>query len=76
MPLTSEEARQLAQTEGLMLRMSGNTANKYAGVYFEKPGQPKPYRAKVRRGGRTVTLGSFATAEEGALCVARSQAAA
>ena len=36
------------------------------------PGQPKPYQAKVRRGGKIVHLGSFATAEEAALCVARS----
>ena len=33
--------------------------------------QPKPYQAQVNRGGKNVYLGSFATAEEAALCVAR-----
>ena len=36
------------------------------------PGRPKPYQAKVKRGGKDVHLGYFATAEEAALCVARS----
>ena len=77
-PMTSEEARQLAQTEGLMLRVAANTAG-YVGVSVDKPGQPKPYKAKVSRGGKPVSLGSFASATEAALCIARdarSQAAA
>ena len=77
-PMTSEEARQLAQTEGLMLRVAANTAG-YVGVSVDKPGQPKPYKAKVSRGGKPVILGSFASAGEAALCIARdarSQAAA
>ena len=69
-PLTSEEARQQALAEGLTLLKADNTAG-YFGVSHQ-PGQPKPYQAKVRRGGNTVHLGSFATAEEAALCVARS----
>ena len=36
----------------------------YFGVYLIKPGRPKPYQAKVRRGGNQVSLGYFATAEE------------
>ena len=36
------------------------------------PGQPKPYEARVWRGGEQVSLGYFATAEEAALCFARS----
>ena len=36
------------------------------------PGQTKPYQARVRRGGQQVSLGYFATAEEAALCFARS----
>ena len=36
------------------------------------PGYPKPYQAQVKRGGEHVHLGSFATTEEAALCVARS----
>ena len=44
----------------------------YFGVSLGYPGQPKPYKAQVSRGGRMVHLGCFATAEEAALCVARS----
>ena len=70
-PLTSEEARQQAQTEGLTLRVAeGKTG--YFSVCLNRPGQPKPYQARVKRGGKDVSLGSFATAEEAALCVARS----
>ena len=35
-------------------------------------GEAKPYKAEVRRSGKPVHLGCFATAEEAALCVARS----
>jgi hypothetical protein len=57
--------------EGLTLVVAkGKTG--YFGVRLEKPGQPKPYRAQLKRGGKRVLLGSFATAEEAALCVART----
>jgi myo-inositol-hexaphosphate 3-phosphohydrolase len=69
--LTSEEARQQAQAEKLTLLVAENKAG-YFGVTLSKPGQPKPYKAQVRRGGKDVSLGSFATAEEAALCVART----
>ena len=39
----------------------------YFGVSLDKPGKPKPYQARVRRGGKMVYLGTFATAEEAAL---------
>ena len=72
-PLTGEEARQQAQAEGLTLRMAGSRTNSgYFGVCLTKPGQYRPYMAHVRRDGNQVTLGRFATAEEAALCVARS----
>ena len=35
----------------------------------------KTYRAEVKRGGKQVHLGLFATAEEAALCVARASEA-
>ena len=70
-PLTSEEARQQAQVEKLTLRLADNKTG-YYGVCLAKPGQAKPYQAGVTRGGKTVHLGCFATAEEAALCVARS----
>ena len=69
--MTSEEARQQAQVEGLTLRVSGNTTG-YFGVHLAKPGQRKPYQAASKRGGKKVHLGYFATAEEAALCIARS----
>ena len=69
-PTTSEEARQQARAEGLTLLKADNKAG-YFGV-CHNPGQPKPYQAQVRRGGKQVHLGCFATAEEAALCVART----
>ena len=71
-PLTSEEARQQAHAEGLTLRVAGNKAG-YRGVGYQQTGHSKPYQAQVQRGGKTVFLGLFATAEEAALCAARSR---
>ena len=65
------EARQEAQAEKLTLLVAKNTTG-YFGVCLKKPGQPKPYKARVKRDSKDVRLGSFATAEEAALCVARS----
>ena len=59
------------QAEGLTLRVADNKAG-YFGVTLNKPGQPKPYLARVWRGDKHLHLGYFATAEEAALCVARS----
>ena len=56
------------QAEGLALRKADSKSG-YADVTVH-PGRAKPYRAKVSRSGRA-TLGTFATAEEVALCVAR-----
>ena len=70
----SDEALQQAQAEKLTLLVAKNTAG-YFGVCFDqsrKHGLPKPYQARVRRGGKLVSLGTFATAEEAALCIARS----
>ena len=69
-PLTSEEARQQAEAERLTLRVADNTKG-YFGVAHQ-PGRAKPYMARVKRGGKLMYLGCFATAEEAALCVARS----
>ena len=71
-PLTSEEARQQAQAEGLTLHVAENKSG-YYGVGY-RPGKPKPYQLRVRRGGKGVHLGSFVTAEEAALRLARFQA--
>ena len=69
-PLTSQEARQQAQAEGLTLCV-GRSGRGYLGVYH-KPNKSKPYEASVWRGGKTVHLSYFATAEEAALCIART----
>ena len=69
--MTSEEARQQAQAEKLTLVVA-ETKTGYFGVSLDKPGRPKPYKARVRRCGKHVGLGYFATAEEAALCVART----
>ena len=60
-----------AAAEGLTL-LAADSKTGYFGVVLQKPGQPKPYQAQVSRGGKKVNLGSFATAEEAALCVART----
>ena len=67
--MRGEEARQQARAEELTLLVADNKAG-YFGVHH-KPGRPKPYEAGVRRGGKYVYLGNFATAEEAALRVAR-----
>ena len=67
--MSSEAARQQAQA-GTLLVADNKTG--YAGVTLVKPGSPKPFQARVRRGGKEVSLGYFATAEEAALRVARS----
>ena len=69
-PLTKDEALKQARAEGLELRVTGNKTG-YYGVYH-KPGHPRPYHARVKRGSKNVYLGYFVTAEEAALCVARS----
>ena len=73
-PLTSEEARQQAQAEGLTLRVADSKKSKtgYYGVYPSTDCKLKPYKTAVRRNGKLKDLGYFATAEEAALCVARS----
>ena len=74
--MTREEALQQAHAEGLVLQKSSCESG-YRGVSVQLgQSKPKPYRAQVSRGGEQVYLGSFATAEEAALCVARSHAAA
>ena len=67
----SDVVQQQAQAEGLTLLVADSKAG-YFGVCHANPGRPKPYEARVSRGGKKVYLGYFATAEEAALCFARS----
>ena len=57
----------MVELEGLTLLKANNKAG-YFGVHRNTAG----YQARVRRGGNVACLGRFATAEEAALCVARS----
>ena len=70
--MTAAEAVQQAEAEGLTLLESDNSSG-YKGVSFNgKRNVTKSYHAKLKRGGKSVSLGYFATAEEAALCYARS----
>ena len=60
-----------AKAKRLTLLVADNKTG-YFGVHLPNPGRFKPYAAQVTRGGKQVHLGCFATAEEAALCVARS----
>jgi len=71
-PLTAEEVLRQAEAEGLTLLKSEGGSTGYKGVGFDSRGKAKPYRAQTYRGGKQVFLGCFATAEEAALCYARS----
>ena len=70
--MLSSKALQQAQAEEVTTLLVAENETGYLGVNLNNPGRPKPYQARVRRGGKLVHLGYFATAEEAALCVARS----
>ena len=75
-PLTAEEALRQAEAEGLTLRRSESSSSTgYKGVSFNSSSKSSPYQARVQRGGKKVTIGYFATAEEAALVVARDSEA-
>ena len=69
-PMTSEQALQQARAEGLTLLVRAESKTGYFNVY--KTNKSTHYMAQVSRGSKSVGLGYFATAEEAALCVARS----
>ena len=56
-----------------LLVVAENKAGYFGVSLLSRPGQSKPYQARVKRGGNQVHLGIFVTAEEAALCVARSK---
>ena len=61
-----------AVAEMLTLRKVDNMAGYFGVNHDPHSSKTKPYRAQVTRGGNRVHLGSFATPEEAALCIARS----
>ena len=68
--MVDEVALQQAEAEGLTLLEADNKTGYFGASHY--PGRSKPYKAEVRRDGKMVHLGYFATAEEAALHVARS----
>ena len=68
--MQSSEALQQVQAKELTLLVKDNSTG-YFGV-AHRSDRREPYQAKVTRSGKLVSLGCFATAEEAALCVARS----
>ena len=69
----AEAAEAQAEAEGLTLVRSDNQTG-YLGVYVNTSNKVKPFEARVRRDGKRISLGHFATAEEAALEVARVNA--
>ena len=70
--MTVEEALRLAEAEGLTLLRAERNTSGYKGVSVLGGILANPFLAQVWRGGKQVTLGSFATAEEAALAYART----
>ena len=74
-PLTAEEALRRVEAEGLTLLKSDNTSGFKFVTFSSGKKHTKPYQARVQQGGKEVFLGTFMTAEEAALHVARRSAA-
>ena len=73
LPRSAKAFIEQAEAEGLTL-LTADNASGYKGVVVSSS-KTKPYQAKLKRGGKSVTLGFFATAEEAALIIARDSAA-
>ena len=70
--MTEEEALHQTETEGLTLLRSESSNTGYKGVSFNSKNKTRPYQSEVKRGGKSVGLGFFETAEEAALNYART----
>ena len=70
-PMTAAEALAKAAAEGLTLPRASNQSG-FLGVAYVKAKKARPYQAMVSREGKQERLGRFATAEEAALCRART----
>ena len=68
--MTAAEIHAAAAAEGLTLVRAENSAG-FKGVSHDPKRASKPFHANLRHGGRSNHLGTFATAEEAALAVAR-----
>ena len=65
------DALKQASAEGLCLMRSKKSRTGFANVTFSRSYGTKPFKAEVKVKGRSVRLGTFASAEEAALCCAR-----
>merc|ERR1740139_524320 len=70
--MTAAEALAEAEAEGLALVRSSSSQSGFLNVCMNASRKVRPYQASVRRDGKQVFLGYFATAEEAALHVART----
>ena len=70
-PMTAAEALAQAEAEGLTLARSDRQSG-YRNVAARPENRARPYEAWLTRDGKSFYLGSFATAEEAALHVART----
>ena len=70
-PMTSQEALRQAEAEGLTLLRSDNVTC-YKNVRLNKQKRSAPFEATLYRNHGRIRLGSFATAEEAALILARA----
>ena len=68
-PRPARSAGTVVELGGLTLQLSDNAAG-YRGVFMSKSGNL--FEAKVKRGGKKVRLGSYATAAEAAMAYART----
>jgi hypothetical protein len=73
-PMTADEIAAALDAEGLMLLPSRREGAKtgYKGVYPTSGDEQRPYVAQLRRDGRNIMLGKYATATEAALAYARA----
>jgi len=72
LPLTPDEALQLAHAEGLILLRDPSTVSGFRGVSFSPSDSgPRPYRVRITWRGAEEFIGSYRTAEEAALRYAR-----
>ena len=71
-PMTAAEALAQAEAEGLTLVRSSASNSGFQHVTVDPGSKVRPYKASVKRDGKSVHLGLFATAEEAALHVART----
>ena len=66
LPRSAKAFIEQAEAEGLTL-LTADNASGYKGVVVSSS-KTKPYQAKLKRGGKSVSLGYYATAEEAAVC--------